>query len=253
MTTAQRIAHRSVQPDQVAVFWLGQAGFVFKDETGFLTAVDLYLSDCCYRYFGMRRIMPAPLSPAELEFDVVIATHAHYDHFDPDAMPWLMAGERTHLITAVDGLPLAEQLRLPMDRVIPLRVGDRIMRSTVDIQAVPCDHGEGTPDAVGLLLTIGGKRIYITGDTNLHLEWADRPELQGLDLLILPINGAYGNLNEQEAAQLAARLKPRLTMPCHFWNFVEHGGNPQIFGQWMQKYAPNQPWTVLQIGTDITI
>lgn len=253
MTTAQRIAHRTVQPGQVAVFWLGQAGFIFKDETGLLTAVDLYLSDCCYRHFGMRRIMPPVLSPNELELDILIATHAHYDHFDPDSVPWLMAGNRTRLVTAVDALPLCEQLRLPMERVIPLRTGDHIMLGSVEIEAVDCDHGESTPDAIGLLLTIGGKRIYVTGDTCFHPEWLDRASLQNLDLLILPINGAYGNLNEEEAARVAAGLQPRLTQPCHFWNFVEHGGNPQVFGRYMEQYAPHLAWTVPQIGTDITL
>ena len=48
-------------------------------------------------------------------------------------------------------------------------------------------------------------------------------------MLILPINGAFGNLNSEEAAKVVSILKPKLAVPCHYWNFAEHGGDPQRF------------------------
>ena len=90
-----------VPEGQVAVFWAGQAGFILKTPENKLIALDLYLSDCCRRYFGFKRIMPYLLEAHELNFDVVIASHSHYDHFDVDSIP-AMLGEDTKFVGAVD-------------------------------------------------------------------------------------------------------------------------------------------------------
>ena len=36
------------------IFFLGQAGFVFKSSTGTVLGVDLYLSDCVERFDGFK-------------------------------------------------------------------------------------------------------------------------------------------------------------------------------------------------------
>lgn len=55
------IANCRVPENNVAVFWLGQAGFLFKTSDGTLITVDPYFSNCCERYFGFKRLMPALL------------------------------------------------------------------------------------------------------------------------------------------------------------------------------------------------
>jgi L-ascorbate 6-phosphate lactonase len=50
-----------------------------------------------------------------------------------------------------------------------------------------------------------------------------------IDVMIAPINGAYGNLNAKEACGLAELLKPKILIASHFWMFVEHGGDPALF------------------------
>jgi L-ascorbate 6-phosphate lactonase len=113
---------------------------------------------------------------------------------------------------------------------------------------MPCDHGELAPDALGLLLTMGGKRIYIMGDTAYRPDLLENPEIQGVDLLILPINGAFGNLNEEQAARVIAALKPALAIPCHFWNFAEHGGDPGKFQKEMAEIAPESAYRLMRQG-----
>ena len=76
-----------VKEGQTGVFWLGQAGFVFKRASGEMIAVDPYFSDCCSRYFGFRRMIPFLMTPYDVIFDAIVCTHAHYNHFDPDGIP----------------------------------------------------------------------------------------------------------------------------------------------------------------------
>lgn len=69
----------------VHLYFMGQAGFILKDADGFLLAYDLYLSDCCNREFGFKRLMPYLLDAEELIFDAVLCSHGHYDHLDIDS------------------------------------------------------------------------------------------------------------------------------------------------------------------------
>lgn len=245
---AQRIAACQVYDEQVAVFWLGQAGFLFKTSDGTLVAVDPYLSNCCEQYFGFKRLMPKMIAADDVILDVLIVTHAHYDHFDIDAMPALLSNGHTRLFSAMDGKAECERLHLNEEQIDYLKCGDTVTNNKIRIQAVPCDHGKLAPDAVGILLAISNKRIYITGDTAYRPDLFKNPDLQGTDLLIAPINGVFGNMDELQAAQAASLLKPKRVVPCHFWNFAEHGGNPGKFADSMKQTAPHIPYTLMQMG-----
>ena len=250
---ADLIKSLEVSPGEVAVFWLGQAGFVFKNSANRLVGLDLYLSDSCNKEFGFKRLMPFLLQPEEIIFDLLITSHAHYDHFDIEAMPELLRNGHAVLVTARDGRPLCDRLSLPPEQIRYIGLGDELDFAGINIRALPCDHGTLAPDAVGILLSIEGKRIYYTGDTAYREDYWANPELKDLDLLILPINGAYGNLNEAEAAETAVRINARMTVPCHFWNFAEHGGDPMRFSKEIQQRTTDLPYTIMAMGEYIFI
>lgn len=234
MTFAEKIAREPVGNGELAVFWAGQAGFIFKTGRGKLIAADLYLSDCCRRYAGFKRLLPRLMGPYDAEFDVVVATHSHYDHFDVDAMPMLLENGRTRFFGAYDTKSELERLGLK-ERLEFMRPGDSFEAEGVKITAVRCDHGELAPDAVGIILEAEGKKVYMTGDTCFRPDYFSDGIFSGTDLLILPINGAFGNMNEAEAAKCAEIIAPGLTVPCHFWNFAEHGGDPCRFAAEMKE------------------
>lgn len=244
---ADKVASLQVPEGHVGIGFLGQAGFVFKAPDRQLIAVDPYLSNCCERYFGFKRLMPYILDAHDLIFDQVIATHAHFDHFDPDSMPLLMDNGHTELIGAPDTKAECDRLGI-QDRVAYLACGESLKRGSMTVTGLPCDHGKDTPYALGLLIEISGKRIYIMGDTAYRPDYLENPLVQNVDLLILPINGAFGNLNEEQAARGIAALKPKLAVPCHYWNFAEHGGNPGVFGQKMEELAPDSAYKLMQQG-----
>lgn len=241
-----------VEEGNIGVAFLGQAGFVFKTSDQRMYAVDPYLSNCCERYFGFKRLMPRILLPEEVTFDAVIATHAHYDHFDPDSMPTMLKNGKTEFIGALDTKEECDKLNIQTNTTF-LAVGDNIERNLIKLTAVPCDHGVDTPHAIGLLIESAGKKIYIMGDTSYRPDYLENELLKDVDLLILPINGAFGNLNEEQAAKVISVLQPQMAIPCHYWNFAEHGGNPGIFQKKMKEYAPNIPYTLMFQSEMMTI
>lgn len=246
---AANILGTQVNQDEVAVFWAGQAGFVIKTDDGRLLALDLYLSDCCERNFGFKRIAPYMLEPHELQFDYILASHGHYDHFDIDAIPMMLHGN-TQFIGATDTKVECDRLGLTQNTNF-IACNDEIDLGGISIKGVPCDHGDLAPEALGLFITIGNKKIYYVGDSAFRTDYFRNGELQGADLLILPINGKFGNMNGSEAALAAELLQPKLSVPCHYWNFAEHGGNPDEFAEEMKKKS--LAFSVLRIGEGIKI
>lgn len=244
------LAMRILAATGTNIFSVGQAGFIIKSSSGQLLAIDLYLSDCVERLegnVGFKRLLPKILSPYELEFDVVICTHPHWDHFDVDAVPVLMSNGHTELFCSVNCAELVKTLQMEyydshITYVKPLEsydIGD------FHIDFVNCDHGEGASDAVGVVVIVDGKIIYEAGDTCLRLDRI-REIPQPLDILIAPINGAYGNLNEEECAVLSEHLKPGIMVPCHYGMFASHHGDVGKFYDVMTE--KKLPFLLMQQG-----
>ena len=239
------------------LFWLGQAGFVIKSSEGKLLGIDLYLSECVESvegHVGYHRLMPQILDPDELELDVVVATHFHRDHFDIDAMPLLMANGQTKLFCAYDCQEDVERLNIDKQRVQFVKPGESYCLNGFHIDFIHSDHGAGAPLETAPIITVDGKRILETGDTSLHLDWKDEYLKAGtLDALIAPINGEYGNLNEQENIDLTKVLKPKLAVPCHFGMFASHGGHPGLWKELIEQQLPNQVYKIFTMGEGIEI
>ena len=239
------------------LFSVGQAGFIIKSASGQLLAVDLYLSDCVERVegnVGFKRLLPKILSPYDLEFDVVIATHFHRDHFDIDAIPSLAANVKTKLFAAEDCKDSIEQLEMKNENVTYVKPGMTCKHGDFSIDFVNCDHGTGAPKAVGVMVRVDGKLIFETGDTCLRLDWVDDfKEIGTPDVLIAPINGAFGNMNEQDCVELANALNAKLTIPCHYGMFASHGGNVGRFYDIITQKYPGNAFCIMAQGERLTI
>lgn len=239
------------------LFSTGQAGFIIKSKSGQLLAIDLYLSDCVERlegHDGYKRMLPKLLNPQDVEFDVVIATHPHKDHFDDDSMPELMANRHTQLFASVECEKEVKRLGM-LDRGITyVTPGDHACVGDFSIDFINCDHGQGAPDAVGVVVTVDGKKIIEVGDTCLREDWYDYYASFGpFDVMIAPINGMYGNLNERECAILADALKPNVVIPCHYGMFASHMGSPGEFFHIMTRDYPNQKFCIMTQGEKMVL
>jgi L-ascorbate 6-phosphate lactonase len=239
------------------LFSVGQAGYIIKSKSGQLLAIDLYLSDCVERiegHVGYKRMLPKILSPDELEFDVVIATHPHKDHFDDDSMPEFLANRRTQLFASVECEKEVKRFGMYEDNVTYVKPGETYTQGDFTIDFVSCDHGAGAPDAVGVVVSVDGKKIYEAGDTCLRLDRIDEYKSKGqFDVFIAPINGMYGNLNAEECARLADALKPKLTIPCHYGMFASHMGSPGEFFNIMTERYPDNEFLIMTQGEKLVI
>ncbi len=233
----EEIAGTAPPAGAMFVWWLGQSGFLFKTRRGML-AIDLYLSEHLTRKYEATsrphiRMTRAPICGHDLVgLDVVLASHKHSDHFDPGTLPGVLAHSRAVLVLPESIRDHALESGLPAERLIGVDQGDSVERAGFRIRAIPSAHEGLDTDPAGRHLYLGyvieseGIRLYHSGDSLAYPGLAETLSADPLDVLFLPINGrdpargVPGNMTASEAAQLAARVRPRFVVPHHYDMFT---------------------------------
>lgn len=257
MNFVARVQDSSPQEGTVEIFWLGQAGFLIKSPSGRITAIDPYFSEYVMRLFpdmglGFKRLMPPPCDADSIVFDVLLMSHEHADHFDVDSISAMMKNGRTQVYT---NAPVAQKmLEMGFDegRVHQLTKETPVELPDFTLIPVDCDHGAQTPDALGFILDFGFTKVYYAGDTRLSIDRLQTPVKAKPDVAILPINGAFGNLNGVQAAEYAGFLGCKVCIPCHFWTFPLHHGDPQEIIDAIGEKAPHCKLVLLCQGESYT-
>ena len=235
------------------LFFLGQAGFVIKNKAGKTLAIDLCLSDYTEKmegHIGFKRLLPKLLNGDEIDINIIVATHGHADHFDVDAIGNLMRNDISRLVVSEGCKDLVKKLDIDDKRVVYVCPGDMYEYEGFCLHFVNCDHGTSAPDAVGIVVEVDGKMIYEAGDTCFRPDIAEQIKKQysSLDVVIAPINGKFGNMNEEECAEYISILSPKMAVPCHYGMFASHGGDVGLFYDIMCKRYYNQDINLMAQG-----
>src|SRR5215475_8206029 len=101
MSLMREIREFRVPKNAVALWWLGQSGYIFKTPEGTLASVDMYLTDSCngiHPGIDLSRKVPILLPPEELDVDIYTCTHNHQDHTDPFTIRGLRNKDTAHFI-----------------------------------------------------------------------------------------------------------------------------------------------------------
>lgn len=228
----------------IAVWSLGQAGYVYKLPSGAVILIDPYITDFAARKLGaaFKRLIPSLITPEELsQLDIAayLMTHHHEDHLDADCV-LAMQSASFPFYAPPETIKQLKALGVPEERCHALIAGSVHELEHFTVASVTADHGEMAPDAVGIIVHAEGKAIYHMGDTcYLDEQFRDNCGAAHIDLLLAPINGKYGNMNEWEAAKAAELISPTRVAPCHFWMLpANSGGDPLYFVDSVGKLAP---------------
>jgi L-ascorbate metabolism protein UlaG (beta-lactamase superfamily) len=168
--------------------------------------------------------------------DLILVSHSHSDHFSISTLN-AVTNANTAIVapqTVYNGMSTTLK-----SRTLVLTNGTTTNVLGVGIEAVPAynltsaNHPKGVGN--GYVLTIGGRRIYLSGDTE------DIPEmraLQGIDVAFVCMNVPF-TMPADKAADAIRDFRPRVVYPYHYRNQDLSFPNLNAFKQ--------------QVGTDLGI
>ena len=208
------------------ITWLGQAGLLF-DNGKVKIMVDPYLSNSVEKVepLNYRRV------PVKEEFlsvtpDVMIFTHDHLDHYDPETAPIFLERKEKRM-TVLSPLSVWQKARaFKAHNNVQFNRGTSWTEYGFRFTAVKAEHSD--VHAIGVLIEEldTAKIFYVTGDT-LYNEaiFADLPE--NIDIIFLPVNGVGNNMNEEDTVRFFKKSGAKAAVPYHVGMFDEK--SPEIF------------------------
>jgi L-ascorbate 6-phosphate lactonase len=209
------------------ITWLGQAGLLF-DNGNIKVMIDPYLSDSVEKInpANWRRV-PVKKEIFDIEPDVLIFTHDHLDHYDPETAPrFFEKTDKKMLVLCPSSVWQKARTHGNGHNYVQF---DRLTEWTdygMRFSAVHAEHSDAF--AIGVIIEDldTGKTYYVTGDTLYNKKvFADLPD--GLDFIFLPINGVGNNMNEVDAARFFKASGAKVAIPLHVGMFDEK--SPDIF------------------------
>ena len=208
------------------ITWLGQAGLLFYNGKVKIM-VDPYLSNSVEKVepLNYRRV------PVKEEFlsvtpDVMIFTHDHLDHYDPETAPIFLERKEKRMTVLSPSSVWQKARAFKTHNNVQFNRGTSWTEYGFRFTAVKAEHSD--VHAIGVLIEEldTAKTFYVTGDT-LYNEaiFADLPE--NIDIIFLPVNGVGNNMNEEDAVRFFKKIGAKAAVPYHVGMFDEK--TPEIF------------------------
>jgi L-ascorbate metabolism protein UlaG (beta-lactamase superfamily) len=222
----EQISTEDLQTDEDFIIWLGHATFYIQ-----LDGVKILTDPIFGNIPFIPRLSPLPLNAADLQPDVILISHGHYDHLDLKSLEILdIYAKKTKIILPCN---LSSYLK---DGVNAVELGwyESVREKSIEITALPASHWHrrGLFDfnrALWCSFAIKSKTktLYFAGDTAFDSHFKEIKEYVGeIDVVLLPI-GAYlprevmqdNHMNPQEALNAAKVLGAKMMIPYHYGTF----------------------------------
>jgi len=249
------------QAGKVEVLWLGQAAFRITTPGGKVIVIDPWLKT-------------NPKTPAQYKdlsalgkVDLVLVTHAHFDHVADAAELANLNNVRLFAPPGLSGT-LVTTGAIPADRAPGMNKSGIVtpLGPEIKFHMVRAEHSSeyrwkdpatgkevvlpgGEP--VGWIMELeNGFKIYHMGDTGLFGDMRLIGEFYKPDLVLTPIGGNF-TINAQLAAYaIREMIKPKFAIPMHYGTYPILAGKPEDFVSGLGN-APTKVF-VIQPGEKVT-
>ena len=206
------------------ITWLGQGGLLFEKEN-LKIMIDPYLSDSVGKADPKKhRRVEVDTRFLAVKPDVMIFTHNHLDHYDPETVRNFISEDSRITVLAPSSVWAEVRKIGGSNNYVLFDRHTQWTEGSIRFEAVKACHSDLS--AIGVVLYDEAKTYYVTGDTLYNKEiFPDLP--RNIDVVFLPINGVGNNMNMADAVRFAAECGAKNVVPVHFGMFDEL--NPELF------------------------
>ncbi len=195
------------------VTWLGQAGVMFETDNKIIM-VDPYLSDSVEKAEPQnKRRVPVDESFLKIKPDIIVLTHNHLDHTDPDTLQHYITEKSAVLVLASSNAWQTVRSKFCEGKNTFVRFNRHTVwtEGNIKFTAVKAEHSDDA--AIGCVIEAENKKYYVTGDTLYNEEiFTELPE--DIDYVFLPVNGRGNNMNMTDAKDFCEQIGA-VAVPMH--------------------------------------
>ncbi len=235
--TPEPPSFRTLKPHEVEVVWIGHASFLVRT-AGFNALIDPVWA----KWMGpLKRHRDPGIDIEHLPpIDLVLITHAHFDHLCRMTLKRIADGSQTIIVPKGVGKVLK---RLPCESLQEMTDWDTIAYRDSEIHFTPAHHWgarylhDTHKGFGGYVIKTPEHSVYHSGDSAYFDGFSEIGDRHQIDTALLPI-GAYDcpsgrevHMNPEEAVQAFLDLRAGRMIPMHHATFPisnEHRAEPMI-------------------------
>ncbi|HWB61472.1 MAG TPA: MBL fold metallo-hydrolase, partial [Chthoniobacteraceae bacterium] len=221
---ARNAVFPELKPAEIGITWIGHASFLVQ-----VDGVNLLIDPNWSKWLKViKRIKHPGIHIHDLpSIDLVLVTHAHFDHLDRKTLREVAEDQPVVVPFEVGNLVHD----LGFKSVHELHYWEKYEHGPLKISLTPCHHWgarmlhDSHRGFGGYVIEVNGRSIFHCGDTAYFEGFKEIGERFDIDLALLPI-GAYDppsgrevHMNPEEAVQAFIDLKAKRLVPMHFGTF----------------------------------
>ena len=215
----------------IELTWLGHATWLIETE-GHRILIDPFLNDS----------PTAPITADEVETDVILVSHGHFDHVADVATIAKRTGAQV-----IANYEIAEWFSKnhALENIVGMNIGGQFQSSLAKLKMTNAIHSSQLPDGSyggnpsGFLVSLKGKNIYFACDTSLFSDM----QLIGqanIDVAILPIGDLF-TMGPQDSVEAVKLIGPKQVLPSHYntWPPIEQ--NTETWAEMISCETDTEP------------
>ncbi len=193
----------------------------------------------------------SPVKSESVNADYIILTHAHGDHIGDGFKIAQRCGS-----TFICVNELAIYCQSKGFKAHNMHIGGGYNFDFGRVKFTIAHHGSMTPDGqyggepAGVIISIGNKKIYHTGDTALFYDMKLIGETNQVDFMLLPIGDNF-TMGIDDAVRAAEFVKPKTAVPIHYNTFPVIVVDPAEFKNKLEAKGIN--CRIMNFGEEIVI
>jgi L-ascorbate metabolism protein UlaG (beta-lactamase superfamily) len=212
------------EQDRVRITWIGHASFFLQ-----FAAHSVIVDPNWAKWHGpVKRQRKPGLDLHEVpEVDLVLVTHAHFDHLHKPSLKILQS--REGIVVPRGSGSLVKKLGFPA--IHEMRIWDALNFDELEVIHTPSHHWgarfihDTHRDYGGYIVRAGGKSVFHCGDSAYFDGFKEIGARYEIDVALMPI-GAYESpsgrdvhMNPEEAVRAFVDLGAKVLIPMHYGTF----------------------------------